>query len=70
MENENFTSNEDLNNNGIPDWAESFDRKSANKPLPEGEDNDFAYEYDNEESIEQYIPNFREYFKRVFRIAA
>lgn len=53
--------NEDLNNNGIPDWAESFDRKSANKPLPEGEDNDFAYEYDNEESIKQYIPNFREY---------
>lgn len=53
--------NEDLNNNGIPDWAESFDRKSANKPLPEGEDNDFAYEYDNEESIAQYIPNFREY---------
>ena len=53
--------NEDLNNNGVPDWAESFDRKSANKPLPEGEDNDFAYEYDNEESIAQYIPNFREY---------
>ena len=53
--------NEDLNNNGIPDWAESFDRKSANKPLPEGEDNDFAYEYDNEESIAQYIPNFRDY---------
>lgn len=53
--------NEDLNNNGIPDWAESFDRKSANKPLPVGEDNDFAYEYDNEESIAQYIPNFREY---------
>lgn len=53
--------NEDLNNNGIPDWAESFDRKAANKPLPEGEDNDFAYEYDNEEAIEQYIPNFREY---------
>lgn len=53
--------NEDLNNNGIPDWAESFDRKSANKPLPVGEDNDFAYEYDNEESISQYIPNFREY---------
>ena len=53
--------NEDLNKNGVPDWAESFDRKSANKPLPEGEDNDFAYEYDNEESIEQYIPNFREY---------
>lgn len=53
--------NEDLNNNGIPDWAESFDRKSANKPLPEGEDNDFAYEYDNEEAIKQYIPNFREY---------
>ena len=53
--------NEDLNNNGVPDWAESFDRKSANKPLPEGEDNDFAYEYDNEEAIEQYIPNFREY---------
>lgn len=61
MENENFISNEDLNNNGIPDWAESFDRKSANRPLPEGEDNDFAYEYDNEESIKQYIPNFREY---------
>ena len=53
--------NEDLNNNGIPDWAESFDRKAANKPLPEGEDNDFAYEYDNEEAIKQYIPNFREY---------
>ena len=53
--------NEDLNNNGVPDWAESFDRKSANKPLPEGEDNNFAYEYDNEEAIEQYIPNFREY---------
>lgn len=53
--------NEDLNNNGIPDWAEPFDRKSANKPLPVGEDNDFAYEYDNEEAIEQYIPNFREY---------
>ena len=53
--------NEDLNNNGIPDWAESFDRKSANRPLPEGEDNNFAYEYDNEESIAQYIPNFREY---------
>ena len=53
--------NEDLNNNGIPDWAESFDRKSANKPLPVGEDNDFAYEYDNEEAIKQYIPNFREY---------
>ena len=53
--------NEDLNNNGVPDWAESFDRKSANKPLPEGEDNNFAYEYDNEESIAQYIPNFREY---------
>lgn len=61
MENENFISNEDLNNNGIPDWAESFDRKSVNRPLPEGEDNDFAYEYDNEESIKQYIPNFREY---------
>ena len=56
-----LTNNEDLNNNGIPDWAESFDRKSANKPLPEGEDNDFAYEYDNEEAIKQYIPNFREY---------
>ena len=53
--------NEDLNNNNIPDWAEPFDRKSANKPLPVGEDNDFAYEYDNEESIAQYIPNFREY---------
>ena len=53
--------NEDLNKNGVPDWAESFDRKSANKPLPEGEDNDFAYEYDNEESIVQYIPNFHEY---------
>ena len=53
--------NEDLNNNGVPDWAESFDRKSANKPLPEGEDNNFAYEYDDEESIAQYIPNFREY---------
>lgn len=53
--------NEDLNKNGVPDWAESFDRKSANKPLPVGEDNDFAYEYDNEESIAQYIPNFREY---------
>ena len=53
--------NKDLNNNGVPDWAESFDRKSANKPLPVGEDNDFAYEYDNEEAIEQYIPNFREY---------
>lgn len=53
--------NEDLNNNGIPDWAESFDRKAANKPLPVGEDNDFAYEYDNEEAIKQYIPNFREY---------
>ena len=53
--------NEDLNNNGVPDWAESFDRKSANKTLPEGEDNNFAYEYDNEESIAQYIPNFREY---------
>lgn len=53
--------NEDLNNNGVPDWAESFDRKSANRPLPVGEDNDFAYEYDNEESIAQYIPNFREY---------
>ena len=38
--------NEDLNNNGIPDWAEPFDRKAANKPLPVGEDNDFAYEYD------------------------
>ena len=49
--------NEDLNNNGVPDWAESFDRKSANKPLPVGEDNDFAYEYDNEEAIKQYIPN-------------
>lgn len=61
-ENENeLTNNEDLNNNNIPDWAESFDRKSANKPLPVGEDNDFAYEYDNEESIAQYIPNFREY---------
>lgn len=56
-----LTNNEDLNNNNIPDWAESFDRKSANKPLPVGEDNDFAYEYDNEESIAQYIPNFREY---------
>ena len=53
--------NEDLNNNGVPDWAEPFDRKAANKPLPVGEDNDFAYEYDNEESIAQYIPNFREY---------
>ena len=62
MKNENeLTSNEDLNNNGVPDWAESFDRKSANKPLPVGEDNDFAYEYDNEEAIKQYIPNFREY---------
>ena len=62
MKNKNqLTNNEDLNNNGIPDWAESFDRKSANKPLPVGEDNDFAYEYDNEEAIEQYIPNFREY---------
>lgn len=62
MKNENeLTNNEDLNNNNIPDWAESFDRKSANKPLPVGEDNDFAYEYDNEESIAQYIPNFREY---------
>lgn len=62
MKNENeLTNNEDLNNNGVPDWAESFDRKSANKPLPVGEDNDFAYEYDNEESIAQYIPNFREY---------
>ena len=56
-----LTNNEDLNNNNIPDWAESFDRKSANKPLPVGEDNDFAYEYDNEEAIKQYIPNFREY---------
>ena len=53
--------NEDLNNNGVPDWAEPFDRKAANKPLPVGEDNDFAYEYDNEEAIKQYIPNFREY---------
>ena len=53
--------NEDLNKNGVPDWAESFDRKAANKPLPEGEDNNFAYEYDDEESIAQYIPNFREY---------
>ena len=53
--------NEDLNNNGVPDWAESFDRKSANKPLPEGEDNNFAYEYDDADSIAQYIPNFREY---------
>ena len=62
MKNENeLTNNEDLNNNNIPDWAESFDRKSANKTLPVGEDNDFAYEYDNEESIAQYIPNFREY---------
>lgn len=62
MKNENeLTNNEDLNNNDIHDWAESFDRKSANKPLPVGEDNDFAYEYDNEESIAQYIPNFREY---------
>ena len=62
MKNENeLTNNEDLNNNGVPDWAESFDRKSANKPLPVGEDNDFAYEYDNEEAIKQYIPNFREY---------
>lgn len=61
MENENITSNEDLNNNGIPDWAESFDRKAANKPLPEGEDNDFAYEYDDEDSIKQYIPNFRDF---------
>lgn len=56
-----LTNNEDLNNNNVPDWAESFDRKAANKPLPEGEDNDFAYEYDNEEAIKQYIPNFREY---------
>ena len=56
-----LTNNEDLNNNGVPDWAEPFDRKAANKPLPEGEDNDFAYEYDNEEAIKQYIPNFREY---------
>ena len=62
MKNENeLTNNEDLNNNNIPDWAEPFDRKSANKPLPVGEDNDFAYEYDNEEAIAQYIPNFREY---------
>ena len=61
MENENFTNNEDLNNNGIPDWAESFDRKSANRPLPEGEDNNFAYEYESEDAIKQYIPNFREY---------
>ena len=62
MKNENeLTNNEDLNNNNIPDWAESFHRKSANKTLPVGEDNDFAYEYDNEESIAQYIPNFREY---------
>lgn len=62
MKNENeLTNNEDLNNNNIPDWVESFDRKSANKPLPVGEYNDFAYEYDNEESIAQYIPNFREY---------
>lgn len=51
----------DLNNNGIPDWAESFDRKSANRPLPEGEDNNFAYEYESEDAIKQYIPNFREY---------
>lgn len=42
-------------------WYTVRDREAEGLTMPEDEDNNFAYEYDSEDSIKQYIPDYKNY---------
>lgn len=60
--NEELTQNvQNTQNQNAQNWYTVRDREAEGLTMPEGEDNNFAYEYNNEESIKQYIPDYKNY---------
>ena len=53
--------NNEVNNEAIQNWFSVKDREAEGIKMPSGEDNNFAYDYDDEEAIKQYIPNYKDY---------
>lgn len=53
--------NDEVNNEAIQNWFSVKDREAEGIKMPSGEDNNFAYDYDDEEAIKQYIPNYKDY---------
>ena len=53
--------NDEVNNEAIQNWFSVKDREAEDIKMPSGEDNNFAYDYDDEEAIKQYIPNYKDY---------
>lgn len=53
--------NDEVSNEAIQNWFSVKDREAEGIKMPSGEDNNFAYDYDDEEAIKQYIPNYKDY---------
>ena len=53
--------NNEVSNEAIQNWFSVKDREAEGIKMPSGEDNNFAYDYDDEEAIKQYIPNYKDY---------
>ena len=58
---DNNPHNDEVNNEAIQNWFSVKDREAEGIKMPSGEDNNFAYDYDDEEAIKQYIPNYKDY---------
>ena len=58
---DNNPNNDEVNNEAIQNWFSVKDREAEGIKMPSGEDNNFAYDYDDEEAIKQYIPNYKDY---------
>ena len=56
---ENMQNNIDLNNNGIPDWAEEQQDDWENHPTEPG--SPFSFAYKNEEQVAKLVPNYKDY---------
>ena len=58
---DNNPNNDEVSNEAIQNWFSVKDREAEGLKMPSGEDNNFAYDYDDEEAIKQYIPNYKDY---------
>ena len=58
---DNNPNNDEVNNEAMQNWFSVKDREAEGIKMPSGEDNNFAYDYDDEEAIKQYIPNYKDY---------
>ena len=58
---DNNPNNDEVSNEAIQNWFSVKDREAEGIKMPSGEDNNFAYDYDDEEAIKQYIPNYKDY---------